>query len=41
VKLSEVEKKAIKRQMLNVFEDFPEDEQTDTKASLIASKNAD
>ena len=41
VKLTEVEKKAIKRQMLNVFEDFPEDEQTDTKASLIASKSAD
>jgi hypothetical protein len=26
-KLSEIEKKAIKRQFLNVFEDFPEDEE--------------
>jgi len=36
VKLSEVEKKAIKRQILNVFEDFPEDEDSyfgDSKAA--------
>ena len=42
VKLSEVEKKAIKRQILNVFEDFPEDEDSyfgDSKAAQLAASS--
>jgi len=41
-KLTEVEKKAIKRQFLNVFEDFPEDEESyfgDSKAAQLAASS--
>lgn len=43
VKLTEVEKKAIKRQILNVFEDFPEDEESyfgDSKAAQMVAASS-
>lgn len=41
VKISEIEKKNMKKQLKNVFEDFPEDEESfgDTKASQLAAAN--